>query len=99
MIAALMTMAVPTAQPKEARFGSLAKRLDYEVKATGLAPVFPEGYACEPIASGWGSPGRFDNSARLQIRNGGLHGGLDSSLWENSASRNGKALPRQRGRK
>ena len=82
VIAALMTATVPAAQSKEARFGGPVKRLDYEVKATGLAPVFPERYACEPIASGWGSPGRFDDSTRRQDRNGGLHGGLDISMKE-----------------
>lgn len=82
MIAALMTAAAPMAQAQGCRFGGGVQRLDYEVKATGLAPVFPERYACEPIASGWGSAGRFDGSSRLQIRNGGLHGGLDISLKE-----------------
>jgi murein DD-endopeptidase MepM/ murein hydrolase activator NlpD len=70
-----------TAHAQGSRAGG-APRLDYEVKATGLTPVFPERYTCEPVASAWGSPERFDSSTRLQSRNSGLHGGLDISLPE-----------------
>lgn len=81
MIAVMMT-AVPTAQAQKAGFRSDVQRLDYEIKVTDLIPVFPKPYACEPIASAWGSRGRFDNSTRPQIRNSGLHGGIDLSLKE-----------------
>lgn len=56
--------------------------LHYEVQPTGLAPVFPPGYSCDPIASPFGSPARFDGSTRRGDRNSGLHGGLDISLKE-----------------
>jgi murein DD-endopeptidase MepM/ murein hydrolase activator NlpD len=79
---ALVHAAVPWAQAAGGRGGAGGPRIDYEVVATGLVPVFPERYVCEPIASGWGSPERFDGSARLQGRNSGLHGGLDISLRE-----------------
>ncbi len=64
--------------------GHAVERRDYEVKATGLEPVFPETHACSPIASPYGSPYRHDGSARRQDRNSGLHGGLDISLDEGS---------------
>ena len=67
------------AQP---RYSGSAPRLDHEVRATGLTPAFPAGHVCAPIASAWGSQERFDNSTRLQNRNGGLHGGVDISLQE-----------------
>jgi hypothetical protein len=51
-------------------------------KATGLVPVFPAGYACEPISSPFGSPTRYDGSQRRTDRNSGLHGGMDISLDE-----------------
>lgn len=56
--------------------------LHYEVQPTGLTPVFPPGYTCDPIASPFGSPARFDGSTRRGDRNSGLHGGLDISLKE-----------------
>jgi len=80
--ALISVLAAATAQAQGARPGGGVERRDYEVKATGLAPVFPERYACDPIASGWGSAERFDSSARRQDRNSGLHGGLDISLKE-----------------
>jgi murein DD-endopeptidase MepM/ murein hydrolase activator NlpD len=67
------------AQP---RYSGGAPRLDYEVRPTGLTPVFPASHVCAPIASAWGSQERYDNSTRLQSRNGGLHGGFDISLNE-----------------
>jgi len=81
LILVLVNTAALSAQPGGGRGGG-GPRIDYEVIATGLLPVFPERYACEPIASGWGSAERFDGSARLQGRNSGVHGGLDISLRE-----------------
>ena len=66
----------------QSRNGGSAPRLDYEVRPTGLTPAFPTSHVCAPIASAWGSQERFDNSTRLQNRNGGLHGGFDISLQE-----------------
>lgn len=62
--------------------GHVVERRDYEVRATDLAPVFPASHACNPIASPYGSPHRFDGSVRRQDRNSSLHGGLDISLDE-----------------
>ncbi|MSQ52648.1 MAG: M23 family metallopeptidase [Betaproteobacteria bacterium] len=85
LVAAVLVVLVPIAAPSTQAAGGRAgggPRIDYEVIATGLAPVFPERYSCDPIASGWGSAERFDGSARLQGRNSGMHGGLDISLRE-----------------
>ena len=84
----------------QARRGTAAPRIDYEVRPTGLVPVFPERLACEPIASGWGSAERFDGSARLQGRNSGKHGGLDISLKEGTpilAAAAGQVIARGEG--
>jgi murein DD-endopeptidase MepM/ murein hydrolase activator NlpD len=70
------------AQAAGGRGGFNAPRLDYEIIATGLVPVFPVGQTCPGVASGWGSPERFDGSTRVQGRNSGLHGGMDISLRE-----------------
>lgn len=75
------------APPGQAQMGRMGmgggvKRLEYDVRATGLMPVFPPGYVCDAIASPYGSPYRFDGSLRRGDRNSGLHGGLDISLKE-----------------
>lgn len=46
---------------------------------TGLSPVFPPGLSCPPISSPFGSPTRYDNSARSN-EFGGRHNGMDISL-------------------
>lgn len=56
------------------------ERRDADVRATGMTPVFAEGFDCAPIASPYGSPTRYDGSHRRDDRNAGLHGGLDISL-------------------
>lgn len=66
----------------EGKMGGGVKRLEYDVRATGLMPVFPSGYMCDAIASSYGSSQRFDGSLRRGDRNSGLHGGLDISLKE-----------------
>ncbi|MCF8150563.1 MAG: M23 family metallopeptidase [Burkholderiaceae bacterium] len=82
-------MASPSqAQKRGKRMGEMQERVverkEYDVKATGLAPIFPEKFSCDPIASPYGSPYRFDGSVRRQDRNSGLHGGLDISLNDGS---------------
>lgn len=62
--------------------GGLVEARESPVEATGLIPVFPPGLACEPISSPYGSPTRYDGSARRMDRNYGLHGGMDLSLKE-----------------
>ena len=47
---------------------------------TGLKPRFPNGVACPPISSPFGSPTRYDGSFRAQRANNGYHGGMDISL-------------------
>ena len=58
------------------------ERRDSNIRATGMTPVFPAGYLCQPIASPYASPTRYDGSLRRDDRNGGLHGGMDLSLKE-----------------
>lgn len=83
---ALLTLLLATLAPSaEARKGfgdgpGTVERRDADVRATGMTPVFAEGFDCEPIASPYGSPTRYDGSYRRDDRNGGLHGGLDISL-------------------
>jgi murein DD-endopeptidase MepM/ murein hydrolase activator NlpD len=55
---------------------------DHKITASGLTVTFPIGFECEPIASPFASPSRFDGSARRGDRNSGLHGGIDLSLKE-----------------
>jgi hypothetical protein len=84
----------------QSRNGGSAPRLDYEVRPTGLTPAFPTSHVCAPIASAWGSQERFDNSTRLQNRNGGLHGGFDISLQEGTpilAMASGKVIAKGEG--
>lgn len=61
------------------------EQLDNDVRETGLTAVFPEGYACEPIASPFASPTRYDGSSRRGDRNEGLHGGMDIALKQGTA--------------
>lgn len=90
-VALLAVLAAAMALPGQAQMGRMGfegkmgggvKRLEYDVRATGLMPVFPPGYVCDAIASPYGSPQRFDGSLRRGDRNSGLHGGLDISLTE-----------------
>lgn len=55
---------------------------DHKITASGLTVAFPIGFECEPIASPFASPSRFDGSTRRGDRNSGLHGGIDLSLKE-----------------
>lgn len=56
------------------------ERRDHIITASGLRVDFPAGYQCEPIASPFASPTRYDGSSRRGERNKGLHGGIDLSL-------------------
>lgn len=56
------------------------ERRDHAIAASGLSVAFPDGYACEPLASPFASPTRYDGSFRRGDRNSGLHGGIDLSL-------------------
>lgn len=85
LIAMVTALSAHDACSAGGRGGFNAPRLDYEVRSTGLVPVFPAGQTCEGIASGWASPERFDGSTRVQGRNSGLHGGMDLSLREGTA--------------
>lgn len=62
--------------------GGSVERREAAIEATGLMPSFPAGFACEPIASPYGSPTRYDGSQRRMDRNGGLHGGMDLTLGD-----------------
>ena len=50
------------------------------IAPSGLQPVFPAQMRCAPIASPYGSPTRYDGSARPSWAFGGRHGGIDISL-------------------
>lgn len=83
----LATFLVGLAPPVDARKGfgggpgtGMVERRDADIRATGMTPVFAPGFVCEPIASPYGSPTRYDGSSRRDDRNGGLHGGMDLSL-------------------
>lgn len=88
LIALLLTaLAMPVSAQmrggKGAGGGSgFVEQRDHDVRATGLVPAFPEGYACDPISSPYASPMRYDGSRRLGNRNEGLHGGIDITLKE-----------------
>lgn len=56
------------------------RQLDYLITESGLAPVFPPGFDCPPIASHFASRTRYDGSLRRKDRNSGLHGGFDITL-------------------
>jgi murein DD-endopeptidase MepM/ murein hydrolase activator NlpD len=58
------------------------ERRNRSISASGLKVAFPPGFACEPIASAFASPTRYDGSMRRDDRNSGLHGGMDLSLKE-----------------
>lgn len=49
---------------------------------SGLVPVFAADARCVSIASPYASPTRYDGSQRPQTRFGGLHGGIDLTLNE-----------------
>lgn len=65
----------------EAPADTVEKR-DHAITATGFTADFPSGFECEPVASPFGSPYRYDGSKRRDDRNSGLHGGMDLSLKE-----------------
>lgn len=56
------------------------RQLDYQIAESGLAPAFPPGFDCPPIASHFASRTRHDGTLRREDRNSGLHGGLDITL-------------------
>lgn len=62
------------------RGAGMVERRTADVRATGMTPIFPDGFKCEPVSSPYGSPTRYDGSYRRDDRNGGLHGGMDISL-------------------
>lgn len=66
---------LPTKGPR-----SSVEKVEGNIRATGLEPVFPSGYQCVPISSPYGSTTRFDGSSRRGDRNGSKHGGIDLSL-------------------
>ncbi len=74
----------PPAEAQESQGGGpgFLERREGEVKATGLTPLFPDNRICEPIASPFASPNRYDGSPRRDDRFGGLHGGMDLTLKE-----------------
>ena len=74
----------PPAETQESQGGGpgFVERREGEVKATGLTPVFSDSHNCEPIASPYASPYRYDGSPRRDDRLGGLHGGMDLTLKE-----------------
>ena len=78
----------------------MVERREAVIEATGLKPVFQDGFACEPISSPYGSPTRYDGSRRRMDRNGGLHGGLDITLTDGTpllAVANGEVIAKGEG--
>jgi len=78
----------------------MVERREAVIEATGLTPVFPAGFACEPVSSPYGSPTRYDGSRRRMDRNGGLHGGMDLTLAEGTpllAIANGEVIAKGEG--
>lgn len=57
------------------------------IRASGLVPVFPRDADCPDIASPFASGTRFDGSRRPASRHGGLHGGIDITLFEGTPLR------------
>jgi len=51
-------------------------------QASGLVPGFANDAKCAAIASPYASPTRYDGSSRPRTRFGGLHGGIDLTLDE-----------------
>ncbi len=56
-------------------------------RPSGLVPVYPREADCPDIASPFGSSTRFDGSRRPADRFGGLHGGIDITLFEGTPLR------------
>jgi murein DD-endopeptidase MepM/ murein hydrolase activator NlpD len=78
----------------------IVERREAVIEATGLSPVFQEGFACEPVSSPYGSPTRYDGSLRRMDRNGGLHGGMDITLPDGTpllAVANGEVIAKGEG--
>lgn len=83
----------------EAPVDTVEKR-DHAITATDLKADFPTGFVCEPVASPFGSPYRYDGSKRRGDRNSGLHGGMDLSLQEGTpllAVASGEVIARGEG--
>lgn len=83
-----------------ARLSDGVERREGKITASGLTPVFPSEFECTPIASPFASPARFDGSLRRGDRFGGLHGGIDLSLPENTpllAIASGEVIARGEG--
>jgi hypothetical protein len=80
--------------------GGMVERREAVIEATGLTPVFPDGFACEPVSSPYGSPTRYDGSRRRMDRNSGLHGGMDITLADGTpllAVANGEVIAKGEG--
>jgi murein DD-endopeptidase MepM/ murein hydrolase activator NlpD len=80
--------------------GGMIERRTAAIEATGLTPAFPDGFACEPVSSPYGSPTRYDGSRRRMDRNGGLHGGMDLTLVDGTpllAVANGEVITKGEG--
>ncbi len=80
--------------------GGMVERREAVIEATGLTPVFQDGYTCEPVSSPYGSPTRYDGSQRRMDRNGGLHGGMDITLTDGTpllAVANGEVIAKGEG--
>lgn len=77
LIVWLMTVALPGSSQ-----GASAERLRGTIGPSGLQAVFPDEVRCPEIASPFGSPTRYDGSARPKSAFGGRHGGIDISLAE-----------------
>lgn len=72
-------------QGKGPRSGEGAQRAERQmVQASGLVPAFPAAVKCPAIASAFGSPTRYDGSRRPPWEFGGLHGGIDITLAEDT---------------
>lgn len=54
------------------------------IQSSGLKPAYPGDARCPEIASLYGSRTRYDGSARASWAFGGLHGGIDISLPEDT---------------
>jgi hypothetical protein len=80
--------------------GGMVERREAVIEATGLTPVFQDGFACEPVSSPYGSPTRYDGSRRRMDRSGGLHGGMDITLTDGTpllAVANGEVIAKGEG--
>lgn len=67
---------------RAAETDSTQDRVRRGAQASGLVPSFANDAKCAAIASPYASPTRYDGSSRPQTRFGGLHGGIDLTLDE-----------------